>query len=628
MSQHIKLDFEFIPTADPGYRVAMVFTNLLDVDIPASESLFFSFVRPLTYVNISGATLVSRQGDFYHLILNAPLAPGNELRITLSGEDVLAKYSDLPYGMYFQLADQTRLVVNTAQQQYIGYDELVDKMGLSREGPEAGVIPILNTESSDYWIVPTVLKIDLPKSFAGKATLDVLESLLEDFQITNKSSHVQFDIDQEDSTETYRLRVDAQGACIGGSIRGCRHGLMSLVQMISQAKEQKLAFVDVMDTPAYSYRGIHLDVVRHFFDKHSIKKVLRLAAVYKLNYFHWHLTDDDGWRVESDAFPELHKKGAWRGPDEILPPQMGSGSQKYGGYYSKQDIREVVSYASDLGIQVVPEMDLPGHARVLTQLLPNYFSDESDTSEYLSVQNHNDNVIDIVKQSGWDVLKVLIDEWLELFPGNLFHIGSDEVPDGAWTGSPAAKKFMSATGLENTVQLHGWFLKRIETYLVRKGKTCAGWEEVTADKQVSNATWVYSWQGVEAGNIALKNGHPVVMTPAQYCYFDLAYSDHCADPGYYWAGLIDTAKCLSLTKTLSNCENRQKLMGVQACLWTELVEDEARLDFMMLPRILAFAQVAWSEECIDQIEFLTIARSHVDMLTKLGFENMRPASIW
>ncbi|MDX1269557.1 MAG: family 20 glycosylhydrolase, partial [Oceanisphaera sp.] len=273
-------------------------------------------------------------------------------------------------------------------------------------------------------------------------------------------------------------------------------------------------------TPAFAYRGVHLDVVRHFFLAATVQGWLDILALLQFNHFHWHLTDDDGWRVPSEAYPELARIAAWRGHDLPVCPQMGSGSEPYGGLYTPDDIRDTVSLARDLGITVVPELDIPGHARALLIALPELVEPD-DTSVYTSVQHHHRNVINPALPKTSEVMKTLLDEWCTLFPGPLFHLGSDEVPDGVWQRSPAAQTWSEQNG-HPVDALHGAFMAEMEREVQARGKTVVGWEEIRTGQAVSTDTWVMSWQGIEAGQAAAEAGHPVIMTPAHHCYFDLA----------------------------------------------------------------------------------------------------------
>ncbi|EAR07231.1 hypothetical N-acetyl-beta-hexosaminidase [Reinekea sp. MED297] len=335
--------------------------------------------------------------------------------------------------------------------------------------------------------------------------------------------------------EAFALTVDARGAHLSyRSVAGFHQGQAVLFQYLMQwICIKTLPACEVRDTPEYDYRGIHLDVARHFFSADDIMAWWDVLALFQYNVFHWHLTDDDGWRIDSQTYPELTQIGAWRGPEEVLPPQMGSGHLRYGGSYSPDQVTELVERLAGLGVMVVPEMDLPGHSRALLKSLPDLVEDD-DHSLYRSVQHYHDNVINPAYGPTMDYLETLIKEWCALFPGELFHLGCDEVPAGAWSESPSARQASEQGHGTPLTQL----VENVKQLLAAEGKTLAGWEEI-AEGQPAPETWVYSWQGVKAGQAAAEKGHPVVMTPAQHCYLDLAVTDAIDDPGYWWAGTVD-----------------------------------------------------------------------------------------
>ena len=375
---------------------------------------------------------------------------------------------------------------------------------------------------------------------------------------------------------------------------------------------------ELAGSPRFHYRGVHLDVVRHFFEAEPIQAWFDLFALFQLNHFHWHLTDDDGWRVPSKAYPAIADIAAWRGPEQALPPQMGTGAGRYGGCYSAEQIRASVARARSLGITVVPEMDVPGHCRALLKALPQLVEAE-DQSVYRSVQHHDDNVLNPALPATTEVIHTLIDEWCELFDGALFHLGSDEVPEGAWLGSPAAQRWAEQRG-RAPQDLHGHFMAQLERQVQNNGKTAMGWEEIRTGEAVSPATWILSWQGVEAGQAAAEAGHPVVMTPAQHCYYDLAVSDRPEDPGYYWAGTVDLASAwhYNPTEGLSS-QAAGRIQGVQACLWTEVVTTPEEAEFMWFPRLLGLAEVAWGSNQDGDFEgFVGRAEHWMTLLAHLG----------
>lgn len=435
---------------------------------------------------------------------------------------------------------------------------------------------------------------------------------------------------QTDLISTFRLQVQATGIeLIHRDAAGFQAGQAYLMQYLLQwASAGSLPACEMAGTPRFGYRGVHLDVVRHFFAAAPIQRWFDLFALFQLNHFHWHLTDDDGWRVPSKAYPQLAQIAAWRGPDEALPPQMGTGEQRYGGCYSAEEIKATVQRAREVGITVVPEMDVPGHCRALLKAIP-ALVEISDRSVYRSVQHHDDNVLNPALPATGQIIRTLIDEWCELFDGPLFHLGSNEVSTGAWRGSPAANTWAQQQQCL-PADLHGVFMAELEQAVKVHGKTAMGWEEIRTDNAVSSATWILCWQGVEAGQTAAEVGHPVVMAPAQHCHLDLAVSDRPEDPGHYWAGSLDlaTAWHYNPTEDLSLVA-ANRIQGVQACLWTQLISSPEQAEFMWFPRLLALAEVAWgSNQEGTFADFEVRAQHWMTLLAQLGVAGRDASSGW
>jgi hexosaminidase len=297
---------------------------------------------------------------------------------------------------------------------------------------------------------------------------------------------------------------------------------------------------------------------------------------------------------------------------------MGTGFKRYGGFYTQKQARELVHRASSLKIVVVPEMDLPGHARALLKSLPELV-EPADRSHYRSVQHHNDNVLNPALAATSKVLNTLIDEWCQVFPGSLFHIGADEVPKGVWKDSPVAQKWRQEHQATSE-QLLGHWVSTMEATLNARQKTLAGWEEVRDGEGASTNAWIFSWQGVDAGIAAAEAGHPVVMTPAQHCYLDLAVTEQFDDPGYWWAGTVNLLQVYQYDPKLEmSVKASENIKGVQYCLWSELVQSTEEAEFMWFPRLLAGAQVVWGDNTNDNYGiFFDSVKGWVNVLTHLG----------
>ncbi|WP_159064893.1 beta-N-acetylhexosaminidase [Thaumasiovibrio subtropicus] len=388
---------------------------------------------------------------------------------------------------------------------------------------------------------------------------------------------------------------------------GFFYALVTLAQLLQQTP-YALPCQCIEDEPRFGYRGHMLDCARHFHTVDTVKEQIDQMAWLKMNRFHWHLTDDEGWRVEIDAYPELTQVGAWRGVDEVLAPQFGSGPNRYGGYYSKAEIREVVAYAAARNIMVIPEIDVPGHARALVQALSAHLVEPDDHSQYISIQQYRDNVVNPALPETYTVLRTILDEVCELFPSPYIHLGCDEVPEGVWTDSPAALAQCEALGLESVRDLQGILLAELQAYLANKGRKVVGWEELIQGDKVTKEAVICSWRGVEAGIDAANRGYGVVMSPAQFTYFDLAWHRGIAEPGVLWAGHLNLETVYGyeplegelISGALSN------ILGVQSQMWTEYVTTPQQLHYLTYPRLFALAEVAWSHaESKDWLHFLS-----------------------
>lgn len=403
--------------------------------------------------------------------------------------------------------------------------------------------------------------------------------------------------------EGYRLEVGEQGIKIGArSDAGVFYAFQTLMQMIFPSQKEShgklgipCAVID--DSPAFRWRGMHLDVSRHFFPKEFIFRMLDVMAMHKLNTFHWHLTDDQGWRIEIKRYPELTERGAWR--DETL---IGHGSEtpwvydgrRYGGYYSQEDIREVVKYAAKLHINVVPEIEMPGHAVAALLSYPGLSCTGGPVTPF-NRWGVSTDVFCAGKEETFEFLEGVLTEVAELFPYEYIHIGGDECPKERWKECPQCQKRMADNGLSTEEELQSYFVRRIENFLSSKGKKIIGWDEILEGGIAENAA-VMSWRGAEGGIAAANQGHNVIMTPHSFVYLDY-YQSQYNEP-LSIGGLLDIKKVFSLKVMPDEIEadRRGYIMGAQANVWTEYMADQDRVEYMVLPRLAALSEVVWTND--------------------------------
>ncbi len=407
------------------------------------------------------------------------------------------------------------------------------------------------------------------------------------------------------NAEGYRLRVDGHGILIEARDRsGFFYGVITLMQLMPKeiwgnvhVKKRKwhIGGVEIADAPRYRWRGMMLDVSRNFFGVGYVKKFIDRMAQYKLNRFHWHLTDDEGWRIEIKRYPLLTKIGSLRGPGTQLPfstfPAMrGPKNHVQRGYYTQAQIRDIVAYAKARCIEVLPEIDMPGHAKAALVSYPTLLTDPKDTSRYRSVQRIANNTLNPGIESTYRFLDGVISEVAALFPFGYIHLGGDEVPKGAWNRSPAVKKLMQKHHLKSRRNVQNYFFAKADAILAKHGKKMVAWQEVLeGSPKLRKADMVMAWKSPKAGYKTIKQHRNTIMTPVQYLYFDQQYTRSKHEPGHTWSTPVSTRKTYSFAPGTS-----AYLAGIHACLWSETLLNEKIADYLAWPRTLALAEVAWS----------------------------------
>ncbi|HZV70954.1 MAG TPA: beta-N-acetylhexosaminidase [Saprospiraceae bacterium] len=430
--------------------------------------------------------------------------------------------------------------------------------------------------------------------------------------------------------EAYSLRVKSSGILItAGSELGVFYAFQTLRQIMrldavpdakGSQRSWSVPYVDITDEPRFSYRGMHLDVSRHFFPVEFVKKYIDLLAYYKMNYFHWHLTDDQGWRVEIKKYPKLQEIAAYR--DETLIGRFGEkppryDSTRYGGYYTQDQIKDVVKYASDRAVTIVPEIEMPGHSLAALAAYPELACTSGPFKVATTWGVFND--VYCPEDSTFAFLENVLDEVLTLFPSKYVHIGGDECPKTRWGQSQFCQNLMKDEGLKTANELQSYFIQRIEKYLNSKGKTVIGWDEILEGGIAPNAT-VMSWRGIKGGIEAAKAGHNVVMTPGDYCYFDHYQGDRATEP-LAIGGFTSVEKVYSFDPVpaeLSETEAKH-ILGAQGNVWTEYIDTPEKAEYMAYPRAVALSEVLWTRSSRrDWKEFSPRLAKHLERLDGLN----------
>jgi hexosaminidase len=395
---------------------------------------------------------------------------------------------------------------------------------------------------------------------------------------------------------TYWLYSDKTGTTITAIDNlGIFYGIQSLLQLIRKnGNRAELNATQIQgDYPNFRYRGMHLDVCRHFFPVNFVKKYIDLMAIHKMNYFHWHLTEDQGWRIEIKKYPKLTEVGAWRNGSMVGPySDQKFDNIRYGGYYTQEEIKEVVKYAAERHIQVIPEIEMPGHALAALAAYPEY-SCTGGPFEVAKGWGVFDDVY-CPKEETFAFLEDILDEVCELFPAQYIHIGGDECPKTRWKSCPNCQKRIREQGLKDEHELQSYFIQRIEKYLNAKGKKIIGWDEILEGGLAPNAT-VMSWRGTEGGIAAAKLMHDVIMTPGSHCYFDHYQAKKETEP-HAIGGFTPLEKVFEFKPVPSELNNQLAtyIIGAQANVWTEYMTTTEHVEYMVIPRISALAEVLWT----------------------------------
>lgn len=507
-------------------------------------------------------------------------------------------------------------------------------------------------EEADYYIVPKpqqlipspgafslsdAISIEAAGDLQNEAELlktYILSDFGQELKTDENGSQILLRQNEGLAKEAYKLNITPENVTIeGGSSQAVLFGIQTLRQLIlKEGGDLIIPSVEIEDEPAFGYRGMHLDVGRHFYDVDQVKEYLDILALHKINTFHWHLTEDQGWRIEIKQYPELTEVGGYRNGTIIgRYPGTGNDDERYGGFYTQEQIKDVVAYAAKRHITIIPEIEMPGHSEAAIAAYPylSCFPEEktvvpegmiSETSKEEQANGRNkivqeswgvfSDVYCAGKDSTFTFLQNVLDEVIPLFPSEYIHIGGDECPKDNWKRCPDCQKRMQALGLENEHELQSYFIQRMEKYINSKGKKIIGWDEILEGGLAPNAT-VMSWRGEEGGIEAAKQNHDVIMTPTTYCYFDYMQGKDPSKEPLGIGGYLPVEKVYSYHPQPEEltAEQNKYILGPQANLWTEYIGSMDKLQYMLLPRLAAISEVGWTQ---------SDAREYQDFLTRLS----------
>ncbi len=516
-----------------------------------------------------------------------------------------------------------------------------------------GLVPLPNefTEKSDF----LELKPDTTISYADKDARLTAEMLAEwlrpamGFKLPVKrgtTGTIVLDLLEGASLgkEGYQLKVDNSVVISAETPVGLFYGAQTVRQLLPPSifsgtrvtDQWEIKHVEIKDVPRFQWRGMHLDVGRHFFAAEDIKKFIDILAIHKLNIFHWHLTEDQGWRVEIKKYPKLTEVGAFRASTPPYGNRKGSDDKRYGGFYTQKEIREIVAYAAERHITVVPDIDMPGHMAAAIASYPEFGCND--------IPNYNPTVktfwgmqpyILLPTEETFGFVEDVLDEICDMFPSEYIHIGGDEAPKGQWEKSTIAQDVIKWGGLHNECELQSYFIQRVEKMLDKKGRRLIGWDEIREGGLSPKAT-VMSWRGVQGGIASAREGHDVVMAPNSHTYFDY-YQNHSDKELAKGKGFEAIGGYLPINKVYSfdpvmpgalSPKEQKHVLGVQAQLWTEYMKTWDKVEYMAFPRIAAIAEVAWTlpqhKDYLEFVDRLVAMRKRYEVIGLNSYTDLLP----
>ena len=449
-----------------------------------------------------------------------------------------------------------------------------------------------------------------------------------------KQGYISLALDKSLAAEEYKLTVSKESVkIVAGGYGGAFNGVQTLFQLLPSSvytKQMTLPSTvegcNVVDKPKFAYRGFMLDVSRTFMTKDNVLRYIDYIAYHKINKFHWHLTDNQGWRIEIKSHPALTEKGGFRGAGSTIRASYGAWNEKYGGYYTQEDIREVVAYAATRNIEVIPEVDLPGHSEALTRVYPemlcNYTNDELD----INGNYDNRNVVCATKEKNYKILEEILAEVCSLFPSPFFHIGGDEVRMAQWKKCPDCSAWLKKNGYTDGYKLEDMFIRRIQDILAKYGKTPAVWNEAAFGGGLDKTARVHGWKSPKVCKQVMEKGYPTIFMPQQFFYLDMAQSKQ--EPGASWGGYFDVRKVYSFdfAKEGFTPEEVACVEGFEAPYWSEVFLSQGGdkslnfIEYQTFPRLCALAELGWGKNGGNEwLEFhKRLYTRHYDRMSDMG----------
>jgi len=612
------LDSDFHPSDDlKTARLDLVLTNTSGRALSAFTLAYTSLVRARADTQLRNAQAFTRIANFHEITPpeGLVLKPGEAWSFSVEGLTNPARHRlDGPKSAYLTTAGRNVDVLCTdlaAPQDLDSGERRHVPQGETRE--PLYMVPWPQTVSTSAYSNDTVAFLVSDGGIEDKAAAAKISALSKrlfsdapaPFRFTESANlmPVSFQASDDLPEDGYKLTFASGSVTLSyGGSTGRDYGLTVLAQQaygVYRAPETYRIASDgiIEDAPRFGWRGTHLDVSRHFRGPKDILRLLDILAWARMNVFQWHLTDDEGWRLEIKAYPELTVSGAKRGPGCQQVAQLGFASEVYQGSYSQEDVREIVAHATSLNIDVLPEIDVPGHSTAIMKTYAHLADQAEPPESYHSVQGYPNNALNPAMEETYAFLEKVFAEVASLFPCDYVHIGGDEVDAQSWLASPKTQRLMEERGLKDTMEVQAYFMGRVRDILKKFGKKLAGWDEVSHGGGIDpDGVLLMAWQKPEVTRDLIQQGYEVICTPGQYYYLDMAQGSGWQEPGASWAGVStpEAAYRYEATDGLS-ADGPGALKGVQACIWCEHLVDNTVFNHMVFPRLYAIAEAGWTE---------------------------------
>lgn len=601
--------------ASGGFAFTLI--NLTDKPVSDFKLAYTALTRVMDNPVCENATFLLRNANFHQY---APpsgfvLEPGASWRFSVRGLWRPAKHrTDGAKSAYLTFSDNTHHTIDVADLMLEGRPSEPQKPLLpeGRVTEPFSLLPWPKQANVQAGETPVAMYPAEGSALADVKAMDIVLGLHrrlfsaahQPFSLAavEQGKAVRFQQSDSLAAEAYALTFAEDEILLSfGGDAGRQYGLTALAQLHDGARRNAALFRfpgsgTINDEPRYGWRGCHLDVSRQFSPVSDVLRLIDILAWYKMNVFHWHLTDDEAWRFEVRAYPQLTTVGVRRGPDEPMLPQLGNAAEPVEGFYTQADVTAIIAHATELNVEVVPEVDIPGHSTAILAALPELVDGQEAPDSYRSVQGFPNNALNPAIEETYVFLGKVFDEMVELFPSKLIHVGGDEVADNTWMASPLARKLMEKEGLDGTFGLQSHFMKRIQKMLADRGRSMAGWDEVSHGGGVNpNGTLLMAWRAPEVGVELAKEGYDVVMTPGQAYYLDMVQDEAWQEPGASWAGTVPPHHTYHYEAVGDFPEDlKPRLRGVQACIWTEHFLNRDYFNHLVFPRLPAVAEAAWT----------------------------------